>query len=197
MASQIVALKTAKTAPTRRPVRQAITLEAVRAITPSEAKADSMSATFGLEAVAHAAIRENIEEHIVRMANELRDNLNDKAMAIFLQRVVGSFVGGAHGAAVFYGNKKSDALGLNSRLLNDHRDEDRGGVFGFESKAARAAAFAAEMGLQAAALHAAAQGAVSAYSQITGDDWKPYETSQPADTAEHRSTAAMMSVLAD
>ena len=57
MASQIVALKTAKTAPTRRPVRQAITLEAVRAITPSEAKADSMSATFGLEAVAHAAIR--------------------------------------------------------------------------------------------------------------------------------------------
>jgi hypothetical protein len=197
MANQIVALKTAKTAAPRRPVRQAITLEAVRAITPSEAKADNMSATFGLEAVPHAVIRENVEEHMVRIANELRDNLNDKAMAIFLQRVVGSFVGGAHGAAVFYGNKKSDALGLNNRLLNDQRDEDREGVFGFESKAARAAAFAAEMGLQAAALYAAAQGAVSAYSQITGDDWRPYETSQSTDTAEHRSTAAMIAALAD
>ena len=197
MASKIVALKTANTTAARRPVRQAITLEAVRAITPSEAKADAMSATFGLEPVPHAAIRENIEEHVVRIANELRDNLNDKAMAIFLQRVVGSFVGGAHGAAVFYGNKKSDALGLNNRLLNDHRDEDRDGVLGFESKAARAAAFAAEMGLQASALYAAAQGAVSAYSQITGDDWKPYETSQLTDTAEHRSTAAMIAALAD
>ncbi|MBV8912692.1 MAG: hypothetical protein JOZ05_06600 [Acetobacteraceae bacterium] len=197
MASKIVALKTANTTAARRPVRQAITLEAVRAITPSEVKADSMSATFGLEPVPHAAIRENIEEHVVRIANELRDNLNDKAMAIFLQRVVGSFVGGAHGAAVFYGNKKSDALAQNNRLLNDHRDEDREGVFGFESKAARSAAFAAEMGIQAAALYAAAQGDVSAYSQITGDDWKPYESSQPTDTAEHRSTAAMMAALAD
>ena len=41
MAKQIVALKTAKTAASRRPVRQAITLEAVHAITPSEVKADS------------------------------------------------------------------------------------------------------------------------------------------------------------
>ena len=95
-----------------------------------------MSATFGLETVSHATIRENIEEHVVRIANELRDNLNDKAMAIFLQRVVGSFVGAAHGAAIFYGNKKSDALRLNTRLLNDARDEDRDGMLGFESKAA-------------------------------------------------------------
>jgi hypothetical protein len=195
MAKNNVAPKTAPAS--RQPVRQAITLEVVRAITPSEVKADAMSTTFGLEPVPYAAIRENIEEHLVRIANELRDNLNDKAMGIFLQRVVGSFVSGAHGAAVFYGNKKSDALALNNRLLNDHRDEDRDGVLGFETKAARAAAFAAEMGLQAAALYAAAQGAVFAFSQITGDEWKPYETAQPGNTVEQRSTAAMMAALGD
>ena len=195
MAKNNVAPKTAPAS--RQPVRQAITLEVVRAITPSEVKADAISATFGLEPVSYAAIRENIEEHLVRIANELRDNLNDKAMGIFLQRVVGSFVSGAHGAAVFYGNKKSDALALNNRLLNDHRDEDRDGVLGFETKAARAAAFAAEMGLQAAALYAAAQGAVFAYSPIPGDEWKPYETAPPGNTVEQRSTAAMMAALGD
>ena len=58
-----------------------------------------MSTAFGLEPVAHTSIRENVEEHLVRLANELTDNLNEKAMAIFLQRVVGSFVGATHGAA--------------------------------------------------------------------------------------------------
>ena len=181
----------------RQPVRQAITLELVNRLTPSESKAEGMSATFGLEPVAHASIRENTEEHVVRMANELRDNLNDKAMAIFLQRIVGSFVGAAHGAAVFYGSKKSDALALHSKLLNDARDEDRDGASGFESKAARAAAFAAEMGLQASALYAAAQGAVYAYSHITGDEWKAYEGQQPTATVQQRSTATMMAALTD
>jgi len=196
MASK-TAPKSASKSAQRQPVRQAITLELVRAITPSEIKAETMSQTFGLEPVAHASIRESVEEHVIRIANELRDNLNDKAMNIFLQRVVGSFVSAAHGAAVFYGNKKSEALALNSRLLNDSRDEDRDGVAGFESKAARAAAFAAEMGVQASALYAAAEGAVSAFSHITGDDWKPYEGAQPAATVEQRSTETMLAALAD
>ena len=188
---------TAPKAAPRQPPRQAITLELVHALTPSEVKAEQMSATFGLEPVAHASIRENVEELMVRLANELRDNLNDKAMAIWLQRVVSSFVSGAHGAAVFYGAKKSDALALNSRLLNDARDEDCNGVAGFENKAARAAAFAAEMGLQASALYAAAEGAVSAFAHITGDEWKPYESAQPKATVEQKSTIAMMAALVD
>ena len=189
--------KTAPKAAPRQPVRQAITLELVQALTPSEAKAEQMSTTFGLEPVAHASTRENVEEQVVRIANELRDNLNDKAMSIFLQRVVGSFVSGAHGAAVFYGSKKSDAMALHSKLLNDARDEDRDGASGFESRAARAAAFAAEMGLQASALYAAAEGAVAAFAHITGDEWKPYESAQPTATVEQKSTVAMMAALAD
>ncbi len=180
------------------PPRQAITLETVRAIAPTEAKAERMSETFGLEPVHFPSIRESTEEHVVRIANELRDNLNDKAMAIFLQRVVGSFVSGAYGAAQFYGNKKSDALALHSRLLNDARDEDRGAVSGFEGKAERASTFAAEMGLQAYALFAAAEGAVHAYAHITGDDWKPYERDlSTAETVQGRSATAMQAALAD
>jgi len=196
MASK-TAQKTAQKPAQRQQVRQAITLELVNALTPSETKAEQMSRTFGLETVDHASIRENVEAHMVSLANELRDNLNDRAMAIFLQRVVGSFVGAAHGAALFYGNKKSEALALNNKLLNDARDEDRDGVAGFESKAARAAAFAAEMGLQASSLYAAAQGAVYAYAQITGVEWKPYESAQPTGTVEQKSTAAMMAALTD
>jgi hypothetical protein len=181
----------------RQPVRHSITLESVRAITPSEFKAEQMSSTFGLASVDHACIRENVEEHLVRLANELTDNLNQKAMAIFFQRLVGSFVGAAYKAAEFYGQKKSDAMALHSRLLNDNRDEDCDPVLGFETKAQRAAAFAAEMGLQACALYAAAQGAVHAHAHVTGDEWKPYGGIQPTVTVEQRSTLAMMNALAD
>lgn len=180
------------------PPRVAITLEAVRAITPTELKAEKMSETFGLEPVHFPSIRESTEQHVVMVANGLRDNLNDKAMAIFLQRVVGSFVSAAYGAAQFYGNKKSDALALHSRLLNDARDEDRDGVSGFETKAERASTFAAEMGLQAFALYAAATGAVHAYHNITGDEWKPYERdANTTETVQGRSAAAMAAALAD
>lgn len=191
-----------KTAPARtsrpQPARQSITLEAVSFLLPSEGKAETMSETFGLEPVHCPTIREKIEEHIVAVSNELRDNLNDKAMDIFLQRLVGSFVGGAYGAAQFYGNKKSDALALHSKLLNDSRDEDRDGISGFETKAQRAAAFAAEMGLQAVALHAAAEGAVYAYAHVTGNEWKPYERELNTNaTVKARSTETMMGALAD
>jgi hypothetical protein len=51
---------------------------------------------------------------------------------------------------------------------------------GFEDKAARAQRFAAEIALQSSALRAAAEGAVLAYAEVTGETWKPYEAPQPA-----------------
>jgi hypothetical protein len=188
----------ARPAARRQPVRHAITFELVASLVPAQAKADRMVATFALEPVDYPAIREHTEEHIIRISNELTDNLNEKAMAIFMQRVVGSFVSGAYGAAQFYGNKKSDALALHNKLLNDAPDEDRDPVAGFESRAERAAIFAAEMGLQAYAMMAAAEGAVSAYEHITGDVWRPYESSMPATpTTQRRSADEMRAALED
>ena len=79
--------KSAQPAP-KTQTRQAVTLEMVRAITPVLAKADRMVATYGLEPVDYAAIREGTEEHVVRICNGLTDNLNEKALAIF-RRILG------------------------------------------------------------------------------------------------------------
>jgi hypothetical protein len=79
---------------------------------------------------------------------------------------------------------------------NEDRDEDRGGVSGFESRADRARRFAAEMGLQAFALMAAAEGAVHAYAAVTGNDWKPYEQpSSPAVSTARQSAAAELAAF--
>jgi hypothetical protein len=106
----------------------------------------------------------------------------------------GRSCGSAFGAAQFYGTKKSAAMELTSKLLNDERDErdeDREGPAGFESKAERARLFAAEMALQAFALMAAAEGAIAAYAEITGEDWKPYEAPAAQAASVSRKSASV------
>jgi hypothetical protein len=100
--------------------------------------------------------------------------LNEKAMQSQLQRITGAFVSSAFGAAQRCGTKSSAAKDLDNKLCNDDRDEDGEGPSGFESKSERARLVAAEMALQFFARMAAAEAAVSAYADITGDDWKPY-----------------------
>jgi hypothetical protein len=80
---------------------------------------------------------------------------------------------------------------LTSELLNDDRDEDRDGPVGFESKAERARLFAAEMALQFFALMAAAKSAIAAYADITGENWKPYESPTPPAAGAARKSAAV------
>jgi hypothetical protein len=168
-------MTTSKSATRRQTARPTITFELVQAHAPNAGLAENLSRTFGLEPVDYAAILERTEEHIALAAQALQDALNDKALQIHLQRVVGAFVGSAHGATQFYGTKVTQARDLTMASQNNDRDEDRDGAAGFESKAQRARLFAAEMGLQAHALMAAAEGAISAYVHITGEDWKPYE----------------------
>ena len=170
MASKSAPTTTQKSAPARQPqVRQGVTLEMVQARAPHAGLAESLSRTFGIEPIDYAAIREGTEENVVRSANVLRDDLNDKAMEMHLQRIVGAYVISAHGAATFYQAKVTTARDLTMASQNDDRDEDRPGVIGFESKADRARRFAAQMGLQAYALMAAAEGAIHAYAHITGE----------------------------
>ena len=191
MASKSAPETTQNSTRARKPqVRQAITLELVQAHAPHDGLAENLSRTFGIDPVDYAAIREGTEENVVRSANVLRDDLNDKAMEIHLQRIVGAFVGSAYGAATFYQSKVTTAKDLTMASQNDDRDEDRTGVAGFESKAERTRHFAAEMGLQAYALMAAAEGAVHAYAHITGETWKPYEAPVAASSSTARKSAA-------
>ena len=158
MATKTAQKTTAKPAPRTAASRPAITLALVTAHAPTEVHAEKMSAAFALDPVDYHGIREATEEHIGLSAKVLQPTVNDIAMRIHLQRVVGSFISSAHGAANFYQNKVSDARTLTAKLANNDRDEDREAVWGFESKAARARQFAAEAGLTAYALRAAAEG---------------------------------------
>jgi hypothetical protein len=197
MAAKTSTSKTAQVPATRKsPVRQATTFELVQAHAPHAGLAENLSRTFGINPVDYAAILEATEENIVLSAKALQPTLNEKAMEIHLQRVVGSFVSSAYGAAMFYGTKVTQAKDLTMKSQNDDRDEDRGGVSGYESKAERARQFAAEMALQAYALMAAAEGAVSAYAHITGEDWKPYEApAAPASSTSRQSAEAQMAAF--
>jgi len=161
--------------PARAPqTRQAITLELVAQLVPSAVQAEKISSTFALDPVDFDGVREGTEEHIGTMAKLLEPAVNETAMRIHLQRVVGALVSSAHGAATFYSAKITVARELTTKLANEDRDEDRDGVLGFDTKAARAREFAAQAGLAAFALYAAATGAVHAYAEITGEEWKPY-----------------------
>jgi hypothetical protein len=196
MAAKTTPMTATKPAPRPQPTRHAITLELVVARAPHAALAENLSRTFGIDPVDCQAILESTEEHVALAAKALEPALNEKAMQIHLQRIVGSFVASAYGAAQFYSTKVTEARERTMASANDDRDEDRDGAVGFESKAARARLFAAQMGLQAYALMAAAEGAVSAYAHIIGEDWKPYEASVAASaTVARKSAAAELAVF--
>lgn len=176
--------------------RHAVTFEQVGRIVPHQGLVDNLVRTFGLDSVDYDGIRDATRDQLARSAEVFGNALNEKALQIHLQRIVGSFVGSAHGASQFYGTKKSAAMELTSKLLNDDRDEDRDGPGGFESKAGRARLFAAEMALQSFVLLAAAEGAVAAYAAVTGETWKPYEApTPPAATVARQSAAVEMAAL--
>jgi hypothetical protein len=184
--TQTAAKPATRTAQDRKP----ITLEMALLVCPHATLAANLSRTFGLEPVDTAGIRESTEEHLALATKDLP--LTDKALEMHLQRVVGAFVSSAFGAGQFYSQKVSQAKDLTAKVANEDRGEDRDGVSGFDSRAERARNFAAEMGLQAHALAAAAEGAVSAYAHLTGSEWKPYEAPSHSPNVSRASAAAQM-----
>ncbi|CAH2605760.1 conserved protein of unknown function (plasmid) [Rhodovastum atsumiense] len=150
--------------------QEAPTFEKARMLAPTEAQAEKISAAYALDPVDYTGIREATRDSITRLAEVLV--LNEVALKIHLQRLVGAHVVSAVRAGEFYSERVTRARELTTG--NDDRD-DRDGPAGFESRAARARQFAAEAALQARALLGAADGAQAAYEHLTGEQWKPYE----------------------
>jgi hypothetical protein len=176
--------------------RPAISLEAAAALCPDEQLADRIADTFGLDQVASTEIRLRTRAHLIEMAQMLQDHLNEKALALHLQRVVAGFVGSAFGAGQFYDTKVGQARQLSSRLHSEHRDEDRDGIVGFDSRAQRAREFAAEVALQAHAVLAAAEGAADAYAHLVGEAWRPYARAPlPAESVGRQAAAAQLAAF--
>ncbi len=176
--------------------RQAITLDLVARLVPSALQAEKISTAYALDPVDFDGIREGTEEQIGTSAKLLQPAASDTALRIHLQRQVGALVSSAHGAGTFYSSKVTVARELTMKLANEDRDEDRDGVLGFDTKAARAREFAAQAGLAAYALYAVATGAVHAYAEITGEDWKPYEAPiAPSRGVSRQAAAAELDAL--
>ncbi len=156
-------------------LRKGASLEMVRLACPDSAHASLISESFGLPVIDSQGIRDLHHKIIVDTAESLNEGLGDRAMQIHLQRIVGSYVGSAHGAGQFYSRAVTEARDATAKSANDTRDEDLDGPAGFDSNAQRKREFAADMGIQAHALRCAAEGVVTAYEEIVGEAWKPFE----------------------
>lgn len=181
-------------APARRHMgdRPVITLASAGLLAPTSEKMAQLTRLFGLEPVDADNIADVTAHTLQQQAEELRASLSDKAMDMHFQRIVGAYVGSAHGAAQFYDAKRATARELASKW-NDERDEDRDGPSGFESRVERAQGFAAEMARQSFAT----LGAARAYEHITGNEWKPYVGNAPDSQSLSRQTAAARAAAFD
>jgi hypothetical protein len=127
-------------APPKATKPRAISLEHVINLAPGSQLVENLGRTFGLEPVDFDGIRDALGAQIRASGAVLGEALNERALQIHLQRIVGAHVASAYAAAQFYGTKLSAAKDLTTRLGNDDRDEDRDGPSGFEDKAAVRAA---------------------------------------------------------
>jgi hypothetical protein len=193
----------AKTAATTRTsarvvqLHKAPTLEMVRLACPDAAQALRISESFGLPLLDSDGIRETHAHLITETASALSEGLKERAMQIHLQRIVGAYVGSAHGAGQFYSRAVSEARDATAKAANDARDADLDGPVGLTGSAQRKREFAADMGLQAHALLMAAVGAVDAYEQVVGERWKPFErpVEQAGQTLDRKAAALQMDAL--
>ena len=79
-------------------LRKGATLEMVRLTCPDTAQALLIAESFGTAVVDSDGIRDLHERLIIETADSLSEGLGEGARQIHLQRVVGAYVGSAHGA---------------------------------------------------------------------------------------------------
>ena len=156
-------------------LRKGATVEMVRLTCPDTAQALKIAESFGTAVIDSDGIRDLHHRLLTETADALGEGLGEKAMQIHLQRIVGAFVGSAHGAGQFYSRAVTEARDATAKAASDLRDEDLDGPVGYDSAAHRKREFAADMGIQAHALRMAAEGAIAAYKEIVGETWKPFD----------------------
>ncbi len=178
-------------------LRKGATLEMVRLTCPDSAQALKIAESFGTAVVDSDGIRDEHERMVIASSASLAEGLGEKAMQIHLQRIVGAFVGSAHGAGQFYSRAVSEARDATAKASNDARDEDLDGPVGYDSAAQRKREFAADMGVQAYALRMAAEGAVAAYEHVVGETWKPFDrpVDNPGASLDRKAADAQMAAL--
>lgn len=177
--------------------RKGATVEMVQLTCPDTAQALKITESFGAAVIDSDGVRDLHERLICETADALSEGLGERAMQIHLQRIVGAFVGSAHGAGQFYSKAVTEARDATAKAANDARDEDLDGPVGYDSAAQRKREFAADMGIQAHALRMAAEGAVAAYKHVTGESWKPFDRpiENPGHSVDRKAAETQMSAF--
>lgn len=178
-------------------LRKGTTLDMVRLCCPDAAQAILIAESFGLLLLDSDGIRDSHRTLIVATAQALCEGLAERAMQIHLQRIVGAYVGSAHGAGQFYSRAVTEARDATAKAACDSRDEDVDGPVGFDGAAQRKREFAADMALQSHALLMAAEGAAAAYEHIVGEQWKPFErpSDSPGQGVDRKAAAVQMAAF--
>ncbi|SFB62640.1 hypothetical protein SAMN03159496_06077 [Rhizobium sp. NFR07] len=178
-------------------LRKGTTVEMVRLTCPDTAQALKIAESFATAVIDSDGIRDLHERLIRETAEALSEGLGERAMQIHLQRIVGAYVGSAHGAGQFYSKAVTQARDATAKAANDARDEDLDGPVGYDSSAHRKREFAANMGVQAHALRMAAEGAVAAYNGVIGENWRPFErpVENLGQSVDRKAAAAQMSAF--
>lgn len=178
-------------------LRKGATLEMVRHTCPDSAQASLISESFGLPVIDSDGIRDLHHQMIIDTSDSLNKGLGNRAMQIHLQRIVGSYVGSAHGAGQFYSKAVTEARDATAKGANDTRDEDLDGPVGFDGAAQRKREFAADMSLQAHALRCAAEGVVAAYEEVVGEAWKPFQrqVENPGQSVDRKAAKLQMAAF--
>jgi hypothetical protein len=166
-----------------------ITVEAAARLAPTPGQVAKMASVFALNYPHAPSIREATEAAIIAAARALQECMSERGLHIHLQRVVDGFVRAAFSAAQHYDTKADEARNLSSAITNEYRDEDRMGVDGQDNRAGRARFYAGQAGINAYAALIAAEGAVSAYAHLTGDEWRPYARQVAAERSVARRAA--------
>jgi hypothetical protein len=169
----------------------------VRLTCPDASQAMLIAESFGNAVIDGDGIRDAHERLILDTADSLSEGLAERAMQIHLQRIVGAFVGSAHGAGQFYSRAVTEARDATAKAASDARDQDRDGVVGYDSSAQRKREFAADMGTQAFSLRMAAEGAVAAYEHVVGEAWKPFDrpVENPGQSLDRKAAEAQMAAF--
>ena len=170
----------------KRETRTPVTFETAAQLCPHQGVAENVAQAFGLIVPEYDAIRTEHTTAVKRMAEAFEAPSTTRRPPCTSSASSGPSSPLQSGPAVSTPKSVTQARDATARAA-DGGDDEHGAPIGLESKAQRTREFAADMAMQAYALLAATHGAIDAYKDLTGEDWKAYEA--PARTCVEKKAA--------
>ena len=178
-------------------VQQPFTLERSALTCPTLDRMSRLASMFGFTVPDIAELQETAEECVGKLGNLLvaaHGEGGEVGTDMALKGYVEAFVVRACLACEMADAKASDVRREVSKFKED-RGEDRDGPSGFPSRIESQMEFAARLALQGFVAHYMAEGAVSAFAHVTGEDWKPRARKAATPPLDERAAAARLAAF--